>query len=323
VVVSSNMQMSGITAAQFNTPAQTAAFATAVESSLTIDATVTNVVASNIVRRRLTRRTLLQSGVDVSYDLQVAIEAGSSATAVFAEAVADLTQAVTGDDSPLATALAEDLGVPVVLDTDAFVAPTSFTQATIKVSTNAPTLYPTFRTVDSSLNIAIIAATAAVTAVALCVAGIGWFQYMKLKAATRGPADPYANDPNNIGLGDLPTAEAMVIGMDDDQGTGVGAASVRTQNQGNFESGPAPPVPQSMGGGVQQQQSIEMQIRANVAQRKLRAESSGRQRQQQSGGSAEVAVAATVTVTAGGGTDKPDDKPDGKDVPVAQGVVLL
>ena len=37
-----------------------------------------------------------------------------------------------------------------------------------------------FRTVDSSLNIAIIAATAAVTAVALCVAGIGWFQYMKV-----------------------------------------------------------------------------------------------------------------------------------------------
>ena len=180
VVVSSNMQMSGITADQFNTPAQTAAFATAVESSLTIDATVTNVVASNIVRRRLTHRTLLQSGVDVSYDLQVAIEAGwmptfhrspatppntpsctgralmpptdtqitvlppagSSATAVFARAVADLTQAVTGDDSPLATALAEDLGVPVVLDTDAFVAPTSFTQLEIEVSTNVPTLHP-------------------------------------------------------------------------------------------------------------------------------------------------------------------------------------
>ena len=65
---------SGITAAQFNTPAQTAAFATAIEDSLTIDATVTNVVATDIARRRLKRRQLLQSGgVDVSYDLQVAI----------------------------------------------------------------------------------------------------------------------------------------------------------------------------------------------------------------------------------------------------------
>ena len=68
---------------------------------------------------------------------------GSSASQVFSEVVADLTQAVTGDDSPLATALAEDLGVPVVLDTDAFAAPTTFTLAEVKVSTNAPTLYPT------------------------------------------------------------------------------------------------------------------------------------------------------------------------------------
>ena len=67
----------------------------------------------------------------------------ASADEVFTALVADLTQAVTGDDSPLAAALAEDLGVPVVLDTDAFVAPTTFTQAEIKVSTNAPTLYPT------------------------------------------------------------------------------------------------------------------------------------------------------------------------------------
>lgn len=59
--------------------------------------------------------------------------------------MADLTQAVTGDDSPLAAALAEDLGVPVVLDTDAFVAPTTFTQAEVKVSTAAPTSSPAVR----------------------------------------------------------------------------------------------------------------------------------------------------------------------------------
>ena len=69
---------SGITAAQFNTPTQTAAFATAVESSLTIDATVINVVAQNINNRRLTSRKLLQvtQEIDVSFDLQVAIQAG-------------------------------------------------------------------------------------------------------------------------------------------------------------------------------------------------------------------------------------------------------
>ena len=69
MVVQSSMALTGITADQFNTPAQTAAFATAIEASLTIDAEVTNVVATNTARRR----RLLQSGVDVSYDLQVAI----------------------------------------------------------------------------------------------------------------------------------------------------------------------------------------------------------------------------------------------------------
>ena len=72
------MVMTGITAAQFNTPAQTAAFATAVEDSLTIDATVTNVVATPLARRRLSGRKLLQSGIDVSYTLQVELEAGST-----------------------------------------------------------------------------------------------------------------------------------------------------------------------------------------------------------------------------------------------------
>ena len=101
-----------------------------------------------------------------------------------------------------------------------------------------------------------------------------------------------------------------------------------------------------------------MQIRANVAARKLRAESAnsvclhehipnlpnlthdhirrgqGQPRQQQSGGSAGVSVTAvTVAVsteaTLSGITGQSpastttDDKPGGKNVPVAQGVVLL
>ena len=73
VMVSSNMQMSGVSKDEFNTPENTAAFARDVEDSLTVDAVVTNVVASDVARRRLARRQLLQSGVDVSYDLQMAI----------------------------------------------------------------------------------------------------------------------------------------------------------------------------------------------------------------------------------------------------------
>ena len=56
--------------------AEAAAFVQAVEASLSVDATVTNVVATNTARRRLARRELLQSGVDVSYTLQMAIENG-------------------------------------------------------------------------------------------------------------------------------------------------------------------------------------------------------------------------------------------------------
>ena len=104
-----------------------------------------------------------------------------------------------------------------------------------------------------------------------------------------------------------------------------------------------------------------MQIRANVAERKLRhsrdnpnsvcshvhgdanlpnltyeliLRGQGQPSQQQSGGSAEVAMTATVTISAGetslngdlpgrGPAGATNDKPDGKDVPVAQGVVLL
>ena len=76
VAVDTQIRMSGITAEQFNTPEQTAAFVQAVEASLSVDATVTNVVATNTARRRLARRELLQSGVDVSYTLQMAIENG-------------------------------------------------------------------------------------------------------------------------------------------------------------------------------------------------------------------------------------------------------
>lgn len=70
--------MSGLTAEQFNTPAQKVAFARAVEDALTVDADVTNVVATNVARRRLSRRQLQPTNViDVDYTLQVAIAEGA------------------------------------------------------------------------------------------------------------------------------------------------------------------------------------------------------------------------------------------------------
>ena len=68
----------GMTAAQFNTPTQTASFAQAVQESLTVDADVTNVNATNVVRRRLAHRQLTTGEIDVSYTLQMRIIEGSS-----------------------------------------------------------------------------------------------------------------------------------------------------------------------------------------------------------------------------------------------------
>ena len=63
---------------------------------------------------------------------------GESPNSVFTDLVADLTEAVTGP--LLAAELTKELGV--TLDADAFVAPTSFVQMEIKVSTAAPTSAP-------------------------------------------------------------------------------------------------------------------------------------------------------------------------------------
>ena len=61
-----------------------------------------------------------------------------TADAVFQEAVADLTEVVTAPDSPLMANLAQDLGVPVVVDATAFVAPTTFVQQTVAVKAPVP-----------------------------------------------------------------------------------------------------------------------------------------------------------------------------------------
>ena len=80
IQVQSGMAMSGTTADQFNRPEKTVIFAQAVEDSLTVQAEVTNVVATDIVRRSLSRRQLLQSGINVDYTLQMAIETGGTSS---------------------------------------------------------------------------------------------------------------------------------------------------------------------------------------------------------------------------------------------------
>ena len=64
-----------------------------------------------------------------------------AAQEVFADLAEALKEAVTGDDSPLAATLVEDLGVQVVLDKDAFVTPKNFTQVT--PIPGVPSLAPT------------------------------------------------------------------------------------------------------------------------------------------------------------------------------------
>jgi hypothetical protein len=275
VVVSSSLQMTGVTAADFATPAQQANFASAIESSLTIDATVTNIVATPVTRRRLTLRKLLQSGVVVNYDLEVVVAAGETADTVFAAAVADLTEVVTGSDSPLMTNLAQDLGVTVTVDTTAFVAPTTFVTKTVTVKVPAPAPAP-----EEGNTMIIIIITVAVTVVVLLVAGIMFFQYAKLKAKRGGEGE---------GEGALPTAEAMVIGYDEDNAGGT-AAEVDGSDR----------------------QSIEMQIRANVASRKMRAQQEEDASKSKNKGKDAVAEATVVST---------DDK--GAEAPEAEGVVMV
>lgn len=116
-----------------------AGFKEAVEASLTVDAEVTNVVATDVARRRLLRRQLLQAKVDVAYTLQVPIAADSTAFDTFTALVDDLTAVVAATDSPLVAALAQ-MAPTITVNQAAFVAPTTYAYAEVKVSTSAPTV---------------------------------------------------------------------------------------------------------------------------------------------------------------------------------------
>ena len=169
VEVDTQLRMTGVTAAQFNTADQKAAFAQAVEASLSDSAEVMNAVATDVARRRLGGRKLQQNGnaIVVSYTLKktmaegsmvlplfttsvllsllfqkLALDNGTGATPTdtFNELVTDLTAAVT--DSTMAARLAQALGV--WLDVNAYVAPTTFVYKIIQISTptNPVTICP-------------------------------------------------------------------------------------------------------------------------------------------------------------------------------------
>merc|ERR1719181_924602 len=171
--------------------------------------------------------------------------------------------------------LAQDLGVTVTVDTTAFVAPTTFVTKTVTVKVPAPAPAP-----EEGNTMIIIIITVAVTVVVLLVAGIMFFQYAKLKAKRGGEGE---------GEGALPTAEAMVIGYDEDNAGGT-AAEVDGSDR----------------------QSIEMQIRANVASRKMRAQQEEDASKPKNKGKDDVAEATVVST---------DDK--GAEAPEAEGVVMV
>ena len=146
---------------------------------------------------------------------------GETAIGTFAELVEDLTEAVTGDDSPLAAALTQELGA--TLDKDAFVAPTGFAQVELKVPSPPVMLLPSqanqidpdsqFQTMrrqsklfpplclqvsppkddDSGLpsSILLIIVTGLVTAACMTCFGIGYFKYLKVSGEQKCAAVVY------------------------------------------------------------------------------------------------------------------------------------
>merc|ERR1711935_499015 len=101
---------------------------------------------------------------------------GGDAQATFDDLVDDLTDAVSGNE--LASALSEDLGV--VLDKDAFVAPTTFIETELKISTPAPTpnRFPRPVAEEDNFTRNIIIAIS-VTLVAICTFSMVGYYYLK------------------------------------------------------------------------------------------------------------------------------------------------
>lgn len=131
IVVHSSNKLTGVSAAEFNTPENKAAFEAVVEASLTIKAFVINVVATDISSLR--RRRLLVSEIVVTYDLEVKVKGPVEPAVVFEELTSDLA-AIVKDTNVLSEALVEEMG-EIFPDIDLFPASTYEVPVTFSVGT--------------------------------------------------------------------------------------------------------------------------------------------------------------------------------------------
>merc|ERR1719453_1673830 len=190
--------MAGISAAEFNTDSKKAAFKKAVEDSLKVPATVKNIVAVDVSRRR----RLLSSQIDVTYTLEMKVADGSNPGAAFKKLTDDLKDIIK-DTNTLKDALASELGSSVVLDKTAYSVPTTFDAKVVDLPTAEE---------EGGLSTAVVGVIAAV--VALVVAGGGYVFYTK--SGGKGKKLPGGNgdDPlEGVLASDLPQATAHIVRM--------------------------------------------------------------------------------------------------------------
>ena len=148
VMVKTSTRLQGLTAATF-TPALSASFKKAIEDTLVVEATVKDIVATDVTsRRRLGAslgvsvgdrigaewsglRRLATTSIDVAYTLEVKVMDGDTEAGVFTALVADLKKVIK-DTTALKDAIADEMGEAVVLNTDHYEVPTSFQIHTVE-----------------------------------------------------------------------------------------------------------------------------------------------------------------------------------------------
>ena len=127
--------------------------------------------------------------------------AGSTASSTFTALVQDLSVAVS--DNSLSTAIYDNLGTTV--DVGAFVAPASWVNVQIRVTSHAPTSSPTIdRPKDYAMSSLIITLVAVgITLILMCLIGVQVWVKLKL-AVDKAPGSGFD------GVDAVPTAEVCI-----------------------------------------------------------------------------------------------------------------
>ena len=119
LAVKSVNRLQGITAAEFD-DTKKAKFKAALEKALTVKAEVKDIVATDVLSRRLSvGRSLLASTIDVSYTLELEVEEGASVAETFT-ALTDDVQTSIKDTDALKDAIVAEMGNDIVLDKAAY-----------------------------------------------------------------------------------------------------------------------------------------------------------------------------------------------------------